>query len=50
MNYRHNGLDIFTFLWVSKGKYLQQSALTQEVQSDTLWQQKNEMQTELLMK
>lgn len=28
MNYRHNGLDIFTSLWVSKGKYLQQSALT----------------------
>ena len=48
MNYRHNGLDIFTSLWVSKGKYLQQSALTQEVQSDTLWQQKNEMQTDIV--
>ena len=48
MNYRHNGLDIFTALWVSKGKYLQQSALTQEVQSDTLWQQKNEMHTDIV--
>ena len=48
MNYRHNGLDIFTSLWVSKGKYLQQSAITQEIQSDTLWQQKNEMQTDIV--
>ena len=48
MNYRHNGLDIFTSLWVSKGKQRKQSDITQEIQSDTLWQQKNEMQTDIV--
>ena len=43
MNYRSNGLDLFASLWASKGKYLQDSELTQKVQSDTLWQQSNDM-------
>lgn len=48
MNYRHNGLDVFASLWASKGKYLQKAELTQEVQGDTLWQQRNEMQTDIV--
>ena len=48
MNYRHNGLDVFASLWASKGKYLQKAELTQEVQSDTLWEQRNEMQTDIV--
>ena len=48
INYRHNGLDIFTSLWASKGKYLQQSALTQEAQVDTLWQQSNDLRTDIV--
>ena len=48
MNYRNNGLDLFASLWASKGKYLQLSELTQEVQTDTLWQQRNDMQTDIV--
>ena len=48
MNYRKNGLDIFTSLWASKGNHLQQSELTQEVQTDTLWQQRNDMRTDIV--
>ena len=48
MNYRKNGLDIFASLWASKGNYLQLSELTQEVQTDTLWQQRNDMQTDIV--
>ena len=46
MNYRNNGLDIFASLWASKGNYIQTSELTQEVQTDTLWQQRNDMRTD----
>ncbi len=48
MNYRNNGLDIFASLWASKGKYLQWSELTQEVQTDTLWQQRNDMKIDMV--
>ena len=48
MNYRRNGLDIFASLWASKGKYLQQSMITQEVHGDTLWQQANDMRTDIV--
>ena len=48
MNYRHNGLDIFGSLWAGKGKYLQISSMTQEVHADTLWQQKNDMRTDIV--
>ena len=48
LNYRHNGLDVFTSLWASKGKHLQQSEITQEVQTDTLWQQQNDMRTDIV--
>ena len=48
MNYRCNGLDIFGSLWASKGKYLQASTMTQEVQADTLWQQNNNMRTDIV--
>ena len=47
MNYRNNGLDIFASLWASKGNHLQLSELTQEVQTDTLWQQRNDMRTDI---
>jgi len=48
MNYRKNGLDIFASLWASKGNHLQKSDLTQEVQTDTLWQQRNYMRTDIV--
>ena len=48
MNYRKNGLDIFASLWASRGNHLQQSDLTQEVQTDTLWQQRNDMRTDIV--
>ena len=48
MNYRNNGLDIFASLWASRGNHLQLSELTQEVQTDTLWQQRNDMQTDIV--
>ena len=48
MNYRCNGLDIFGSLWASKGKYLQASTMTQEVHADTLWQQNNNMRTDIV--
>lgn len=48
MNYRHNGLDVFASLWASKGKYLQKAGLTQEVQGDTLWQQRNDMRSDIV--
>ena len=48
MNYRCNGLDIFSSLWTSKGRYLQASTMTQEVQADTLWQQNNNMRTDIV--
>ena len=48
MNYRKNGLDIFASLWTSKGKYLQQSEMTQEVQADTVWKQRNDMHTDII--
>ncbi len=48
MNYRNNGLDIFASLWASKGKYLQSSELTQEVQTDTLWRQRNDMNIDMV--
>ncbi|MBQ4386070.1 MAG: TonB-dependent receptor family protein [Prevotella sp.] len=47
MNYRNNGLDIFASLWASKGNHLQWSELTQEVQTDTLWQQRNDMKIDI---
>ena len=47
MNYRNNGLDIFASLWASRGNHLQLSELTQEVQTDTLWQQRNDMRTDI---
>ena len=48
MNYRNNGLNIFASLWASKGNHLQSSELTQEVQTDTLWQQRNDMRTDIV--
>ena len=48
LNYRNNGLDIFASLWASKGNYLQKSSMTQEVQTDTLWQQTNDMRTDIV--
>jgi len=48
MNYRNNGLDIFASLWASRGTHLQLSELTQEVQTDTLWQQRNDMRTDIV--
>ena len=48
LNYRHDGLDVFASLWASKGKHLQQSGITQEVQADTLWQQTNDMRTDIV--
>ena len=47
MNYRNNGLDVFASLWASRGNHLQLSELTQEVQTDTLWQQRNDMRTDI---
>ena len=48
MNYRNNGLDIFASLWASRGAHLQLSELTQEVQTDTLWQQRNDMRMDIV--
>ena len=48
MNYRHNGLDIFASLWASKGHHLQLAEITQEVQTDTLWQQRNNMRSDIV--
>ena len=48
LNYRNNGLDIFASLWASRGNYFQKSNMTQEVQTDTLWQQTNDMQTDIV--
>ena len=48
MNYRNNGLDVFASLWASKGNNLQSSNMTQEVQTDTLWQQTNDMRTDIV--
>ena len=48
MNYRKNGLDIFASLWASRGNHLQLSELTQEVQADTLWQQRNDMRMDIV--
>ena len=48
MNYRNNGLDIFASLWASRGNHLQSSEITQEVQTDTLWQQRNDMRTDIV--
>ena len=48
MNYRSNGLDVFASLWASRGNHLQLSELTQEVQTDTLWQQRNDMRTDIV--
>ena len=48
LNYRNNGLDIFASLWASRGNYFQKSNMTQEVQTDTLWQQRNDMQTDIV--
>ena len=48
MNYRKNGLDIFASLWASKENNLQWSELTQEVQTDTLWQQRNDMKVDMV--
>ena len=48
MNYRNNGLDIFSSLWASRGTHLQLSELTQEVQTDTLWQQRNDMRMDIV--
>ena len=48
MNYRKNGLDIFASLWASRGNHLQLSELTQEVQTDTLWQQRNDMKVDMV--
>lgn len=47
MNYRHNGLDVFASLWASRGKHLQKSEITQDVQIDTLWQQQNNLRTDI---
>ncbi len=46
-NYRHRGLDLFSSLWISKGRHLQQSEITQDVQMDTLWQQRNNLQSDI---
>ena len=48
LNYRHNGLDVFASLWASKGNHLQLSEITQEVQTDTLWQQRNDLHTDIV--
>ena len=48
MNYRNNGLDIFASLWASRGNYFQKSNMTQEVQTDTLWQQRNDLRTDIV--
>ena len=48
MNYRNNGLDVFASLWASRGNHLQLSEITQEVQTDTLWQQRNDMRTDIV--
>ena len=48
INYRNNGLDIFASLWASRGSHLQLSEITQEVQTDTLWQQRNDLRTDIV--
>ena len=48
LNYRNNGLDVFASLWASRGNHLQSSELTQEVQTDTLWQQRNDLRTDIV--
>ena len=48
LNYRTNGLDVFASLWASKGNHLQLAEMTQEVQTDTLWQQRNDMRTDIV--
>ena len=48
MNYRNNGLDVFASLWASRGNYFQKSNMTQEVQTDTLWQQRNDLRTDIV--
>ena len=48
LNYRNDGLDVFASLWASKGKHLQLSEITQEVQTDTLWQQRNDLRTDIV--
>ena len=48
LNYRNNGLDVFASLWASRGNYFQESNMTQEVQTDTLWQQRNDMRTDIV--
>ncbi len=48
MNYRSNGLDIFASLWASKARSLQLSDVTLEVQTDTLWQQRNDLRTDIV--
>ncbi len=47
VNYRHSGLDLFGSLWANKGKNLQQSEITQNVQIDKLWQQQNKLQSDI---
>ena len=48
LNYRNNGLDVFASLWASRGSHLQLSEITQEVQTDTLWQQRNDLRTDIV--
>ena len=48
LNYRNNGLDVFASLWASRGNYFQKSNMTQEVQTDTLWQQRNDLRTDIV--
>ncbi len=48
LNYRHNRLDVFASIWGSKGKHLQLAEITQEVQTEMLWQQQNELRTDII--
>ena len=46
VNYRRNGLDVFGSLWAGRGRYLQKAKITQQVDVDTLWQQRNVMRND----
>lgn len=46
LNYRRNGLDVFASLWAKESRPIQISDITQEVQTDTLWQQTNHLRTD----
>lgn len=48
INYRHNGLDIFSSLWAEmRGRFMQIADIVEEIYADTLWKQTNNMRTNI---